>query len=224
MFSVSEPSSSVETENELSDFLRTLVRGGFVPRSDMVEEALGFLDLGASAWGPRTELLLDTIWNQQLLEQASWPAVTDFDRLQAAVSTLEDSGVVVRQNFTCCGTCASHEIWEEIVEQVERGRAINGYAYFHMQDTDRAVEGGGLCFGYGAVGSPDDGYRAPNEPEASVAVGHRIQEALEKQGLRTEWSGTIERRVAVALDWKRRLPAEDLETMARGQTSEGDTP
>lgn len=130
--------------------------------------------------------------------QVDWPAVTDCDKLDAAFASLEALGVVSRQNFTCCGTCGSSEIWDEIDTARNEGRSPRGYAFFHQQDTESAAEGYGLYLNYGAC---EEG------SEAAVAIGHEIVEAFNAQGLATDWDGRIERRIAVSLDWKRRATA-----------------
>jgi hypothetical protein len=128
-------------------------------------------------------------------DQRDWPARTDCDRLDDAFAALEANGVIARQNFTCCGTCGSAEIWDEIDAVAKAGGPTRGYAFFHMQDTERAAEGDGLYLNYGAC---EDG------EEAALAVANDIVTQLDAHGLRTEWNGNWNQRIAVSLDWKRR--------------------
>lgn len=128
-------------------------------------------------------------------EQSRWPDVTDCDRLDAAFAGLEAEGIIARQNFSCCGSCGSYEIWDEAQAEEARGKTVQGYAFFHMQDTESAVEGDGLYLNYGAAEEGD---------EAAVAIGHRIVRQLERNGLRTAWNGELNLRIGVALDWKKR--------------------
>ena len=127
--------------------------------------------------------------------QRGWPARTDCDRLDDAFAALEAKGVISRQHFTCCGTCGSTEIWDEIDAVHKAGRPTRGYAFYHVQDTERAAEGGGLYLNYGAC---DEG------EEAALAVAKDIVTHLEAHGLRTEWDGSWDQRIAVSLEWKRR--------------------
>lgn len=127
--------------------------------------------------------------------QRGWPARTDCDRLDDAFAALEAKGVVARQHFTCCGTCGSTEIWDEIDVVQKAGRPARGYAFYHVQDTERAAEGGGLYLNYGACEEGE---------EAALAVAKDIVTHLEAHGLRTEWDGSWGQRIAVSLDWKRR--------------------
>ena len=128
-------------------------------------------------------------------EQRGWPARTDCDRLDAAFAALEQAGVVARQHFTCCGTCGLAEIDREIAAVEAAGTRTRGYAFYHWQDTEAAVEGYGLCLYYGSC---------LDDEAADLAIGREIAAELERQGLRPEWDGRLERRIEVPMDWKRR--------------------
>ena len=127
--------------------------------------------------------------------QASWPAETDCDRLDRAFAELEQQGIVARQNFSDCGTCGVAEIPDEIKAAEKSGRKVRGYVFYHMQDTESAAGGHGLYLNYGSIHSDDS---------ASLKVAGEVVEALKRHRLKTEWNGTIEQRIGVKLDWKRR--------------------
>ena len=128
--------------------------------------------------------------------QATWPAETDCDRLDKAFAELEQQGIVARQNFSDCGTCGVAEIGDEIkAAEKKGGRNVRGYVFYHMQDTESAAGGHGLYLNYGSIRS---------DTQASLKVAGEVVEALERHNLKTEWNGTIERRISVKLDWKRR--------------------
>jgi hypothetical protein len=127
--------------------------------------------------------------------QRDWPARTDCDRLDDAFAALEATGIISRQHFSCCGTCGSSEIWDEVDAVHKAGGPTRGYAFYHMQDTERATEGDGLYLNYGACEEGED---------AALAVGRDIVAQLEAHGLRTNWDGSWSQRIGVSLDWKRR--------------------
>lgn len=129
--------------------------------------------------------------------QANWPEVTDCDRLDTAFASLEENGIISRQNFTCCGSCGATEIWDEIHKVKEAGVIARGYAFFHQQDTESAADGDGLYLNYGSIEEGED---------AAVEIGREIQRELEAHGLSTDWNGKLSTRINVALDWKRRIP------------------
>ncbi|HUD94656.1 DUF6891 domain-containing protein [Sphingobium sp.] len=134
--------------------------------------------------------------------EQGWTHATDCDRLDAAFVALEAEGVIARQNFTCCGTCGASEIWDEIEAAQKAGEPADGYAFFHMQDTESAIEGHGLCLNYGACEEGD---------EAAIAIGQRIVDQLEAHGLAVDWDGSLGQRIGIALDWKKRRSVVAME-------------
>jgi hypothetical protein len=132
---------------------------------------------------------------QHLESQKNWPAMTDCDRLDRTFETLESSGIVCRQNYSCCGNCGRAEISEEILKMRASGREVRGYCFYHQQDTESAVRGGGTYLAYGSVLRGE---------KASVDIGTEIERALQIAGLQTDWDGTLAKRILVKLDWKRR--------------------
>ncbi|MFF5075260.1 DUF6891 domain-containing protein [Micromonospora olivasterospora] len=63
---------------------------------------------------------------------------------------LQELGVLARENFTCCGTCAAapesprlRDRWSgpvsEIHDERDDSRHWHGYLWYHQQDTESAV-------------------------------------------------------------------------------------
>jgi hypothetical protein len=173
---------------EVADEARRRVADGFTPIADIVESLIDFFvteyDEGElQEWA---EQAVESSLAAQLAAEKDWPRVTDCDRLDRAFEALEQTGIIARQNFSCCQTCGSAEIRDE-------GEG-DGYAYYHMQDTDHAVEGTGLHLAYGPLRSGVD----------AVVIGKRVVAALEKEGLTVDWNGSVEKRIWVNLKWQRR--------------------
>ena len=184
---------------ELREKIRAEVYGGFEDEdailTGMPEYFEGTLDEAlVRREAPR---LLRAALAEHAADAARWPAITDCDRLDAAFDALEAEGVIARQNFTCCTTCGSAEIWDEMGEAREAGLPVEGYTFYHMQDTEAAVDGHGVYLAYGATEEGE---------EAALAVARRVVARLEASGLAPDWDGDIGRRIAVPLDWKRRRP------------------
>lgn len=134
--------------------------------------------------------LLEPLWLKRVAEQETWPVVTDVDRIDNAFVRLDDSGITARLDFACCLRCGTGEIRDEA------GPQDRGYVFFHNQDTLHAL-GGELRLAFGAYSG---------DPAEAVAIGHEIDAALHAEGLKTEWSGSVDERIAVVgLDWKNRL-------------------
>ena len=148
------------------------------------------------------EQLVDQAIRAHHAKQATWTEPTDCDKLDTAFATMEARGLVARQNFTCCNTCGRAEIWDEIVA-AEESREVIGYAFYHMQDTESAVEGGSIYIKYGAVVGG-----------SAVEVGQRILDSLHECRVDADWSGSANDAVKVSLaDWRKRrvneLPLSD---------------
>jgi len=138
------------------------------------------------------ERLTEEQFQEHRRRQSEWVGPTDCDRLDQAFAELEAEGIVARQNFSCCQNCGHSEIGG-VIAQAEG--PVDGYTFYHCQDTEGAVEGGFLYLAYGATRDGD---------EAVVAVGRRIVAALERAGLTVEWNGSRSQRIGVHVEWRRR--------------------
>lgn len=203
-----EDAEEVDLESELARVVRREVFAALRPLDEIVPMIMRVYsdDCDPETLRPLAEEALDAALLEYEAQQALWPAVTDCDRLDAACEWLEEEGIICRQDYLCCGTCGCAAIEEELREQRDGGREVVGYLFYHEQDTDAAVEGGGVYLNYGSVLRGDG---------PAVAIGHRIVQALESQGLVVTWNGSIAWRIHVDLDWKRRrhdaAPAVDVE-------------
>jgi hypothetical protein len=85
---------------------------------------------------------------------------------------------------------------------------VRGLTFFHQQDTERAVEGGGIYLSYGGVASGVD----------SVEIAREIVAVLAAHGLKPNWDGTTAQRIKVPLNWQRRFPSEELVAASAAST------
>ena len=192
---------SAEAQDVVDDivaYARNWVRGGYMTRADIITE-IGAMaeEEGIAPDLFDAESLVDLEIRELRAEQRHWPAVTDWDRLDAAMEALEMKSIVARQDWTCCGNCGVAEIGAELDRFEEKGVRARGYAFFHQQDTESAVEGSGIYFNYGHALEYD-------APEKSRAIGWEVVEAMKGAGLKPQWDGDLGQRVFVPLDWKRR--------------------
>jgi hypothetical protein len=191
------PGKRAETLEWLRSHIDRDVASGFYDEDEILKNSVAAFEdeLDGEDLRKHAQAHLKRALAAHAADQKNWPAHTDCDRLDAAFEELEAEGVISRQNFSCCGTCGSSEIWDEIAAVEEGGSAAHGYAFYHMQDTESAAEGDGLYLNYGACAEGE---------EAAVAIGHEIVSRLEEHGLSTDWDGRWETRIRVDLDWKRR--------------------
>lgn len=191
------PEQREEILTVLREHIRGDVRGGFMTEDEIIESCVECYadEYDEASLKKHVPVLARELLSAHQQEQTTWPAVTDCDRLDQALSDLEKNGIVCRQDFSCCGTCGSAEIWTEIEEADAAGGKSRGYLFYHHQDTEGAVEYGTLHFNYG---STEEG-EAP-----SLAVGNEIQAALKNRGFTVNWTGKLEQRIAIELEWKKR--------------------
>lgn len=134
-------------------------------------------------------------------QQASWKTAPRV-ALTEAFNELDAMGIVARQNFSCCGNCASSEIGDERPE----GRVSRGYVFFHAQDTDALLESNETFIGYGAfidAFTSRDEWNALDE-NARSAFYERTVIALmvdtvlpvfKRHGIETEWDQSLNKRI-----------------------------
>jgi hypothetical protein len=194
---------------DLEQFIATLVAAGFDTPEEILQAASDYLadDLDQRRIDLESGPMLERALAAHAAAEAGWPALTDCDRLDAAFAALEQRGVIARQNFSCCGNCGSSEIWDEIDAARDAGDPAHGYAFYHIQDTENAADGGGLYLNYGAV---DEG------EAAALSVAREIVDALRAKGLKADWDGSWDQRIGVSLDWKRR---RSVSATAQGSTT-----
>jgi hypothetical protein len=221
------PPTDLQEEEEIYDeiiyFVESDVRAGFKTRDEIVQSVTEFIEHEheheVSDVEEQVAEETDHQLEKHLLEQASWPEVTDCDKIDRAFAALEAQGIVARQNFTCTSTSGRAEITGEIMRKlqhdVEHGISNQlvddikkfgtikkplGYVFYHAQDTEAACEDGELRLAYGTVGGTD---------EDIVAVGNTIRDTLSKHGLTVEWNGTSDERICIKeIDWKKRREPE----------------
>lgn len=172
---------------EIEDFARPLVNGGFTDRDEAVEAAVEYFEDQFSE--EDVAEVVDRLWRERRTEQSGWPEKTEAERVLEALDGLSAKGIVARGNFTCCATCGAAEIGDE-ASQGDRG-----YVFFHQQDTEAAATGGGLYLSYGTFDHTDP-----------AVVGHEVVAALREVGATTVWNGRSDTRILVSpLEWQVRL-------------------
>jgi hypothetical protein len=182
--------------NDAIDYVRRKVAAGFHESREDLEEAIdgAFYDDEASATAAYEALPAELAARERAMKD--WPAVTDCDKLDAAFARLEASGIIARQDFTCCNTCGHYEIRDLLRDATKADRDVRGYVFFHMQDTDRVVAGEPLALRYG---SPD------RDEQSDLVVGRAIADALRAEGIETSWDEDPTRVITVpSLRWQRR--------------------
>ncbi|RAY12239.1 hypothetical protein DPM19_26340 [Actinomadura craniellae] len=191
-----EEIATIAAETVLEAQATLLLATGYLDGDEIVDDLVDIVEDSDVEYGEDgIERIVERLWQVRLEEQRTWPETTDNDRLARAFARLRESGIVAEENFTCCQTCGLAEIGGQVPE----GAVMDGYTYFHQQDTEGAAAGGTLLLAYGVFASAQD-------EDGATAVGARVVAALHTEGLRTEWNGSSAQRITVLMDWRRRLP------------------
>ncbi|MCU0941010.1 MAG: hypothetical protein MUE35_00480 [Hydrogenophaga sp.] len=143
-------------------------------------------------------LLARTLARKRAAE-ATWPAVTDTDRLDNAFEKLNAQGI-------CALQWAGNTLddgFEAVDEALEADHApaggYQGYCFFHSQDIDRALDGEGLLLAFGHI----DSKRAQDH----LRIGEIVRQALQQEGIEVAWDGKGDTRINLPrLRWHRRTP------------------
>jgi hypothetical protein len=186
-----------EALEDLRSFIAYRVQEGFESVHDIVENATNYAyethgrdDLQQDIKRITAELLA-----AQRAGQAGWEGSTDCYRLDEAFAALNRQGIVARQDSSCCNNCGFTEIWDEVEKEEER-HTVQGYVFYHLQCTERAIESGQLLMAYGCV---------EDDTEAFHRVANKIVAELRRVGLNASWQGTAGHPIVVdGIVWRRR--------------------
>ena len=195
-------------DEELQTQLDVLVRAAYLPRDEIIEalaEMAGDEDVQVD--DDELAAAVDASFAALRAEAAGWPTITDNDRLDDAFARLDAAGIIARQDFACCTSCAQAEIWDEVSDPT----AWRGNVWFHRQDTERAVVGDGLYLGFAGRDERSrlqrllGGKGAERAAADSPSIGREIVKALADTGLTVDWNGKVERRILLEpFTWRRR--------------------
>jgi hypothetical protein len=133
-------------------------------------------------------------FDKKAAAETSWPDTTDCDRLDQAFEEPNSRGVIALHDAGYTMSDGISDVSEELHERGRKG--INGYCFYHGQDVERAMAGGGLMIAFGDL--DDDKTR-------KTEVGRSVTDVLKKFGFAVEWKGDPEIPLNIpAFDWKRR--------------------
>jgi len=189
---VSKKGNVNEVNQYIHDTIKVHVWGGFDTPDDIQEVISDLLEEGANEKMLRESVNIE--FEKKFQAEKDWPQVTDLDRLDSVFQTLKNIGVLCLHN---AGYTMSdgHEDSHEALSAYSK-REFFGYCFYHGQDLERVVSGGGLMLAYDHV----DG----DVPE-KIKVAQTMQQELVKAGFNLDWDGTINQRVNIPhFDWNHR--------------------
>ncbi|MDR2281267.1 MAG: hypothetical protein LBE07_10490 [Gordonia sp. (in: high G+C Gram-positive bacteria)] len=203
---------SDEDREYLTDQTWQLVLRG----TDDVEEYLELFEEELDTAGVSEEnatAFFESVIDQRRKQQASWGDVPK-SRLTEAFDELATIGVVAREDFTCCGTCGSAEIFDER----DDSREWRGYVFYHSQDTDGIFDNRQTYLGYGAflpAYFAEEQWVALSDTQKDAEYERIVRElmsevraVLERHDIVVEWSGDLAVRIRLDnVDYVAMMPA-----------------
>lgn len=177
--------------DQLRNYARVQVWSGFRPLDEVRADVLAAVRDEVRDAAVAERLAAEFVESaEETLDQAatSWPEVTEFDHLQAALTELEAVGIVVLQ------ACEDHWAAQDMLQTLTAaGARPRGIAYFTHTDVWHAVDHGmleiNLWHGDSANVAPGDDLLAD------------VQDTLARHGIHSLFD---EGRIEVTVSWHRR--------------------
>jgi hypothetical protein len=189
-----------ELTEHLKNGLRIRVLGGF----EEYEEIVASVPVAVVDELGRHDVQLEstlaeyvrTFIDETLDAQSRWQGASVNDNIDLAFADLDAHGVIALQNAGY--TIASG--WECVEEERAHRPGAKGATFYHGQDLERGVEGGGLYLAFGVL----SGWAARGVD--AVTIGGLVCATLAKRGVATEWDGTSAKRIRIPpFEWRRRF-------------------
>jgi hypothetical protein len=190
----------------LKQFIDNHIKSGFMHRDEIVQATLIEFrgEFGGKDFLKAICTTVDRNLARYLITESAWVLPTDCDKLDRAFDALQKEGVVTRQHFACCNDCGHREMQSELRRMGKvKHRSVKGFAFFHQQDTARAVKSGSLYITFDALATVGE-VEVDKAIERALLVGERIVAALSAAGLKTHWDGSYLRRIEVPVTWRKR--------------------
>ncbi|HET6625715.1 MAG TPA: hypothetical protein VFG63_04960 [Nocardioidaceae bacterium] len=132
----------VPTEQHVREFTRSCVRSGLLSDQELYDEVLLAVTTelpSEPAPAQRTRDWIEEFRAELAADEATWPEVTDYDRIQSALSELAASDVVVLQG------CDDHWAAKAVLDtRSAAGTPPRGIAWFTPSDVWHAIDEGML--------------------------------------------------------------------------------
>ena len=192
---------NAEVIEHLKRYLRVRVLGGFEEYEAIVDSVAGVVADELGRRDAQLESVLTSYLSAFITEtvdaQSRWQGTSVNDNIDLAFAELEAKDVIALQN---AGYTISSG-WECVAEERAHRPRAKGAVFYHGQDLERAVEGGGLYLAFGALGASSS-----SRADDAVEIGRHVCAALAKRGVATEWDGTSAKRIRIPpFEWRRRL-------------------
>jgi len=211
----------LSNKRALKQYIERHIKEGFLQRDEIIASTIVEFrgEIGGADFYQAVSATVDKYLARYLIMESGWVTATDCDKLDKAFCELEKRGIVARQHFACCNDCGHQEMQSEVRRVLGRGRArkrdrvikavneamtqasqamtdLKGFAFFHQQDTQRAIKQGTLFLTFDSL---------EKNVEKAVEVGATVVDVLKDVGFVVTWNGSYLQRIAVTkVSWRKR--------------------
>jgi hypothetical protein len=194
-----------DPQSDLEAQLTRLIAAGYhspTEALDALDDAINDAGLDGPAQSAlRTHLArrAKALDQQQAQRERTWTERTTNDHIDRAFRELNTAGIIALQN---AGYTTS-DGWSDAVEAAHARGGCRGAVFFHGQDVDRAIDGGGLMLAFGGLFG---GEEPLDEREAATTrIGEEACKILRLNGLTVEWNGSPHTRLRIPpFSWQKR--------------------
>ncbi|RKP47591.1 DUF6891 domain-containing protein [Trinickia fusca] len=138
--------------------------------------------------------LIDPEFEKKAEAEATWPATTDYDRLNQVFDVLHEKGICALHNAGYTMSDGFSDV-SEAIAAAPPGE-YQAFCFYHGQDVERAIAGHGLMLAFGSLDTTEAN---------SLAAARVIVDDLREAGFKVVWDGTVNTRISLPeLDWKKR--------------------
>ncbi len=165
------------TKNDIIEQLNISIKSGFYDKEEIfrnIEDYLYEIPFDQD-W---TRKQIDSAYADRLKVQATWSAVTDFDKLVQAFDILNSSGIIALHNAGMTKQDGEGDSEEIHVDLLKKGIKTKGFCYYHWQDVERVVDDNHLYIGFGDFNNSD---------KDALEIGKQVATTLESKGFKLNW-------------------------------------
>jgi hypothetical protein len=142
------------------------------------------------------ELIIADKIKLKSIAELGWPKLTHNDLLDRFFKRLNKAGILSLQNVNNYAS-GLDEVTDIYQSQKNNNFEFRGFCFYQWQDTEVAINGGGLRFSFGDL----DG-----DKQSIIKIGELIFNEIGKTLPKAEWSGTQEKKILIStFKWRRRF-------------------
>jgi len=172
-------------KEDISQTIRPLIWSGHYDQQGVVESVMDVLaeDEFDEDW---VRSQVDAEWAMKEAEELTWEVPTDCDRLNDVFNELWARNIIALQAAGYTSSDGHADVTGYWEEAGGARSAIEGYCFFHEQDMERVMNGGGLMLAFGDIHGGE---------ELGLKVGRTVCEVLDYFGFVPNWDETIGSRI-----------------------------